>query len=173
MSFSLREFISNFNRQDAHPFAQFIKYAISGGLSSVIHLVVFFLAAWMLFPALTATDPFVRLFDWLGVEIAVPELSDKVRSNRVMLDNGIAFLFSNTVAYLLNILWVFRRGRHSWLYELALFYGVSGFSVVVGTALAGGLVRWTGIETTYAFAANILASVAINYVARKFYIFKG
>jgi len=30
-----------------------------------------------------------------------------------------------------------------------------------------------GAETTYAFAANIVASVLINYAARKYFIFKG
>lgn len=170
---SLGDFLRHFNSHDAHPALQFVKYGIAGGLATAVHLGVFYLAAWFLFPALTADDPFVRLFATLGIAVPVPELGDAARANRVMLDNGVAFLFSNTVAYVVNILWVFRRGRHGWLKEMLLFFLASGLSVAAGTVLAGGLVRWTGMATSYAFGANILASVLINYAARKFLIFKG
>ena len=170
---ALKSFLVKFNSHEAHPFLQFIKYGIAGGLASAVHLLVFFLAAWFLFPALTESDPFVRLFAWLGIAAPTPEVADKLRADRVMLNNLVAFVFSNSVAYFVNVVWVFKPGRHSRLNEMALFFMVSGISVAVGTALAGGLVRWTGIETTYAFAANVLASVSINYVARKYFVFKG
>ena len=37
----------------------------------------------------------------------------------------------------------------------------------------GVLIQRFGIETTYAFGANVLSSLAINYVMRKFFVFKG
>jgi len=170
---SLGDWIRHFNSHDAHPVLQFVKYGIAGGLATGTHMVVFFAAAWWLFPALTATDPFVRLFALVDVSVPVPEIGDAVRSNRVLYNNCIAFLFSNAVAYIINILWVFRRGRHGWLKEMLLFFAVSAFSMACGSVLAFGMVRWMGAETTYAFAANIVASVLINYAARKFFIFKG
>jgi putative flippase GtrA len=170
---SSAEFLRKFNSRDAHPFLQFVKYGIAGGIATAVHMAVFFLAAWLLFPALTPNDPFVQLLARFGAAIPTPELADSVRSNHVMVDNAIAFLFSNAVAYVVNILWVFRPGRHGRTKEMLLFFAASALSMVAGTALAGGLVRWTGMATTYAFAANIVASVLINYAARKFLIFKG
>ena len=90
-----------------------------------------------------------------------------------MVDNGVAFLFSNFVAYLLNVPWVFEPGRHHGLIEIGLFYLVSGVSVVVGTALMGWLIRRFGMRTTYAFAANLVTALLINFAMRKFVIFKG
>jgi hypothetical protein len=37
----------------------------------------------------------------------------------------------------------------------------------------GFLIRRFGMLTTYAFGANILAALLINYVMRKFFIFNG
>lgn len=170
---TLSDHIRRFNSRDAHPAIQFVKYGIAGGLATGVDMFVFFLAAWFLFPALTPNDPFVWLFARVGVEVPTPALSDGIRSYRVLLDSGIAFLFSNAVAYVVNILWVFRPGRHGRAKEMLLFLAASGISWVAGTALAFGLVRWTGMATTYAVGAKIVTSVMVNYAARKFLIFKG
>ena len=90
-----------------------------------------------------------------------------------MLDNLVAFLFSNLTAYLLNIFWVFKAGRHHWLLEIGLFYLVSGISVVLGSTLMGYLIHHFGLVTTQAFGANVLTSLLINYMLRKYVIFKG
>ena len=57
--------------------------------------------------------------------------------------------------------------------EIGLFYLVSGAAIVMGTALMGLLIRRFGMLTTYAFGANILAALMINYAMRKFFIFNG
>jgi len=90
-----------------------------------------------------------------------------------MKGNGVAFVVSNLVAYLLNIYWVFVPGRYYWMIEIGLFYLVSGAAIVMGTALMGLLIRRFGMLTTYAFGANILAALMINYAMRKFFIFNG
>ena len=90
-----------------------------------------------------------------------------------MKANVIAFMFSNLVAYLLNIYWVFVPGRYSWIVEIILFYVVSGFAMMIGTVLMGFLIRQFGMLTTYAFGSNIFTAVMINYVMRKFVIFSG
>lgn len=162
-----------FNSHDAHPALQFVKYGIAGGIASGVNLAVFYACAWFLFPALTQDDPFVQGLGLLGIEVATPAMSDAVRSNRTMAGMAVAFVFSNLVAYLLNIAWVFRGGRHNRSLEVLLFFGSSGLSTLVGTVLAGALVRWTGLATTYAFVCNVVAAVSINYAARKYWIFKG
>jgi len=53
-----------------------------------------------------------------------------------------------------------------------VFYLVSGVAIVIGTGLMGFLIRRFGILTTYAFGANVFAALMINYIMRKFFIFK-
>ena len=55
-----------------------------------------------MFFALQADDWFVRLFG-----LPIQELDDTTRSRNSMKGNGIAFIISNLVAYLINIHWVF------------------------------------------------------------------
>lgn len=147
---------------------QFIKYAMAGGAATVVHIIVFHLCAWKVFPALQANDFVVTRFN-----LPVSKLGDSIRSRNSMLDNFLAFLVSNFFAYVINVMWVFKGGRHSMLVELALFYAVSGISIGIGTVTMGWLIRRYGMRTTYAFCANLVASLLINFAARKFFIFKG
>lgn len=147
---------------------QFVKYALAGGVATVVHVTIFHLFAWKMFPALQEQDFAVRV-----LKLPVAELTDKLRSRNSMLANFTAFLFANLVAYYINIYWVFESGRHSFWVEIGLFYAVSGGSMVLGTAMMGWLIRRFGMQTTYAFGANIVSAVLINYAARKFFIFSG
>jgi putative flippase GtrA len=147
---------------------QFIKYGLAGGLATVTHIVVFHLAAWKLFPALQPKDHLVRLFD-----LQLRPIDERHRARNSMICNVLAFLVSNMVAYVTNVMWVFEAGRHPFLVEIFLFYCVSGLSILIGTLLMGLLIKRFGLLTTYAFAANIVSAVMINYAVRKFFIFQG
>lgn len=164
----MRSFLKQFKGHEHGPLVQFIKYGIGGGIATVVHITIFYLAAAFVLPALTADDIAVRL---LGLPSA--ELGDAIRARHTVADNFIAFIFSNLSAYLVNIYWVFEPGRHSKRVEIALFYAVSGTSIAVGSGIAWVLVNKFGLTTTVAFSANIFASVMINYVMRKFVVFKG
>ena len=153
---------------DPENIVQFIKYALFGGLATITHIVVFHLAAWCLFPALQAHDHAVRLFN-----LRIRPLEEQKRARNAMIDNALAFILSNLVAYVTNVLWVFKPGRHSVVVEIVLFYAVSGFSILLGTLLMGFLIKRFGMLTTYAFVANIVTAVMINYAMRKFVIFHG
>ena len=161
-------YIQQFKGVKAGPLVQFIKYGISGGLATLVHIIVFYLVAWKIFPSLQEKDFFIVI---LG--ITVTEVDVATRSFNSMLSNGVAFIFSNMVAYIINVFWVFKPGRHNRFIEIGLFYLVSGVSVVIGTSMMGFLIRYYGMQTTYAFTANIVSAVMINYGMRKFYIFKG
>lgn len=162
------DFLLQMTGREAGPLVQFLKYAIGGGLATLAHIAVFHLAAWKLLPALQPQDWAVR---WFG--LSVRDMDDRVRSRRSMIDNLIAFLLSNLVAYFINIAWVFSPGRHGILVEIGLFYLVSGASIVIGTAGMGWLIRRFGMRTTFAFGANLVAALLINYAMRKYVIFKG
>ncbi len=168
---TLQERWHHYLSHDAPPFVQFIKYGMVGGFATVVHVFTFFLIGFVLFPCVSPEDPLVRLVARLG--IAAPVVEEALRARYAVYSNVLAFLVSNVVCYLLNRLFVFRPGRHHMIMEFFLFLAVSAISGAIGTALIWLLVDRFGVHTTYAFATNILSSLAINYLMRKFFVFKG
>ncbi len=153
---------------DVHPVVQFIKYGLVGGLATGIHVAAFFVCGLFLFPCLTQDDIIIRLFG-----LTAPAISESARAWNAGFCNAIAFVIANTVCYFLNRLFVFKPGRHHWALEFLFFFGVSGISLAIGTACQTFLITHQGLQTTYAFGANLVSSLLINYVMRKFVIFKG
>ena len=153
---------------DPATITQFIKYGLAGGLATVAHITVFHLVAWKIFPSLQEKDHAVRFF-----KISIQKVNDAQRARNSVASNFIAFLVSNMVAYITNILWVFEGGKYHFIIEILMFYAVSGISVFLGTMLMGFLINRFGILTTYAFGSNIFTAVMINYAVRKFFIFHG
>lgn len=161
----LQHYISH----DAHPIVQFIKYGVSGGIATGTNLIILYILAAWVWPCLTEDDMVRSL---LNLPIA-ENLNEQLRATRAFCCNIPAFILSNGVAYLLNILFVFRGGRHHWFIEVALFYLVSGISFAIGVSLQSLLISQLAISTSAAFGANILAALLINFAVRKFFIFKG
>ncbi len=151
-----------------HSGIQFVKYSLCGGTAMAVDMLVFFFVAWLLFPALTETDVLVRLLN-LDV-VVVPEY---LRTINFCLANVIAFMLSNLTAYILNVLFVFKAGKHSRRKELGLFYLVSAISVGFGVGIGVLLIQGFGLSTTFSYLAKAVSTVLINYAARKFIIFHG
>ncbi len=167
--FDFGKFLSH----DAGPIAQFVKYAVVGGLATGVNILAFFLAGWFLFPCLTEDDVLVRLLRRLKPDVSVPVATTRSRAANAIRCNVVAFFFSNTFCYILNRLFVFQPGHHGILLEAFLFFAVSAFSTFVGTACQTLLIRKANMQTTFAFGANLVASLAINFVMRKFIVFNG
>ncbi len=165
---SLIKKAKEFLKHDTHPAIQFIKYGIAGAIATVTSVCMFWLIGWLFFPCLEKTSIIVKMLD-----LTVPALSDAVRARNFVIANVIAFMFSNMVAYLLNIFFVFKGGRHHWLLEIALFYAVSGASFGIGTLLSAALINQFSLPTDIATVLQIMAALMINYAMRKFVIFKG
>ena len=157
----------------AHPFVQFVKYGISGGAATAVDIAVSFLCACFVFQALGAGDLFVKLFELIGVNVPTVDISDALRANRQTANNLIAFLFSNTFCYVINVLWVFQPGKHKRSVEFALFFAASGISSGCGILISYLLVYFAGMQTSISVLIKIIASVMINYVARKKIVFNG
>lgn len=147
---------------------QFVKYAISGGAATGVHVTLFYVAAYAVLPALNQSDVVCR---YLHLEIT--PVSDVIRARNATINNVAVSIFSNLTAYLINIAWVFESGRHARWLEVGYFYMVGGISMVVGTALMGYLIHTIGLTTTAAFVINSTVALVINFVLRKFFIFKG
>ena len=82
---------------------RFIKYVLAGTFATVVHIIIFHLMAWKIFPVLQAKNHAVRFF-----KLSIRSINDAIRARHSMIDNCVAFLVSNLVAYYsTNILWVF------------------------------------------------------------------
>lgn len=159
---------------DAPPLIQFLKYGLAGVAAMGTDLLFFTLANLFLFPvgdeigraapALAESESF-RV--WLEALAADPRVVNYLRCN------VIGFLFANGVAYGLNFKWVFKPGRHRRHIEIMLFLLVSAVSFLIGSALGAYLVGRFGMNEYLAKAGNIVAAVMINYLCRKFWVFKG
>ncbi len=151
-----------------HPGLQFFKYSMCGGFAFATDIVTFFLVAWFFFPALTEGDILVRLF-----HLQVEPVAENIRTVNFILCNLCAFIVSNMAAYILNVLFVFRAGKHGRWKELGLFYLVSGVSIGIGVGIGVVLIGVFALETTFSYIAKSISATMINYLARKYIIFHG
>lgn len=163
----MKDFLRQFKGKDHGPLVQFIKYAIAGGIATIVHVCIFFALTWKVLPALESSDPIAGF-----LKIPPIDITDSIRARNSVIDNLAAFMISNFVVYIINIYWVFESGRHNRWVEIGLFYLVAGISVFIGSSLMAFLIAGFGISTTLAFGANVLVCLMINYLVRKFFIFK-
>jgi putative flippase GtrA len=171
----MKEWLKKVLSHDAPPIIQFIKYGIVGVLSTLIQILVFYIAACTFLKCLTQDDVFLKLLDMLGAatsNLAVND-SDSIRAFRAAVATGIGFFFANIFCWIMNRLFVFKPGRHFWLVELVLFFAVSLAALGAGIAVQTILIKYAGWTTSSAFIIEIISSFIINYVVRKFLIFKG
>jgi putative flippase GtrA len=155
------------NEKDNH-LVQFFKYGICGGIATGVDMVAFFLLAYYAFPALAQDDIFVKLLN-----LSPEPITEALRGRNFVIDSILCFMVSNLSAYFLNVLFVFKSGKHKRHHELMLFYAVSLVSLVLATAAGWVLISIFGLGTTWSYVAKMVAAVMINYAGRKFLIFKG
>ena len=89
------------------------------------------------------------------------------------INSGIAFIFSNLTAYVTNVLFVFKPGRHSRRREIGLFYAVSLTALVIGTAAGEIVIRMFDLSLAFSYVAKMISALAVNYAGRKYFVFKG
>jgi putative flippase GtrA len=160
--------------REPHPLLQFIRYGIAGVAAMAANLFFFWLCIHFIFPspapdsgsAVQMPEGLGDLGRWLKNMWQDPPVAAYVKANTV------AFLTANTVAYVLNFKWVFQSGRHSRHMEIFLFFAVSLFSFVVGTAVASVMVGVYGINEYVAKISDVIFAILINYLCRKFLVFQ-
>jgi len=147
-----------FHRRDnRHPLVQFCKYAWCGVLATMVHNAVFGLVGWI---------------GWLP-HFSSQGLPGVDRARYFVLASLAGFLVSNLVAYLLNVHWVFEGGRHGRMKEFLFFTGTSAVGFGVGLALGTAEILHGSGSSWMASLFLVLASTMVNFVARKFVIFRG
>lgn len=154
--------------RDAHWGVQFLKYALCGGLATVADVLIFYGLSWRLIPALKPDDFIVRI-----LRLDIHPVEEARRGRNFVVNTAIAFIFSNFVAYITNVLWVFEPGRHAWHIEIALFYAVSLISISFGAFLGWTMIHYLKLSTTTSYLGKLIGALVVNFVCRKFIIFKG
>jgi putative flippase GtrA len=151
--------------RDAHPLIQFAKYVFCGGLAFATHNIVTYGFGLTVFPAVG------------------PEIPTDTKEANSLINNSIGFCIAGVVAYVTNALFVFTPGRHDKATEIGLFIGISAIAYVGGI---GALKLIYELVRGAAWGANILgyvehfgnlgfaiSSALVNFVCRKFIVFKG
>jgi len=164
---SIRAFLQNKESTGA----QFIKYLFCGGITFVVDVLVFYLMAWIVLPSLREGDPFGSIIGLLGGEIRT--VQEDILLRNFVINKIVAFLSSNTVAYVTNVIFVFNDGKHRKFKEVALFYSLSTASFVVFTLLSRMLIAQFNWQVTWAYFFVFTCAMVTNFTMRKKFVFKG
>jgi putative flippase GtrA len=151
----LSTILKKLNSRDTHPVIQFIKYGICGVSALVLHIVLYSLLVWKFWPHLAdpAMDPWRKALDSFA-------------------PTGLVLIATNTLVYFLNTRWVFTPGRHSPVVEFVLFTLVNIPGAVAGALGQAALIRFLNWHPLLAMLGFLIPNILINYVCRKFIIFK-
>jgi putative flippase GtrA len=158
---SPKEMWRRIRTQDVPWLIQLSVYGFCGVLATVMSVGIVILLGLYVIPA----------FDDMIVDGA--PITDKLRSRNLLINNTIAFFPTNVFVFYINVLLVFKRGRHHPWMEF-LFFTLINFGGFALSQIAGPwLVRQFGIATSIAIFTNAIFAALINFVARKFFVFKG
>jgi putative flippase GtrA len=147
------KFISRLIENRPPTFTQFIKYGIVGAVATGAHFVMFVILNETLLPA------------------DVGQIGSR-RGWNFFWSFSIAFFIANIVGYVLNRHWVFQPGRHPRLVEFGLFYVVAISAYFLGTPLGAYLVSKYPLNEYIVYVIVAIASVLVNFLGRKFFVFQ-
>lgn len=151
---------------------QLVKYGVAGVLATLVQTVVFYLLAATCLKCLTQDDLAVR---YLGLPGAVFTGEEAWYASRGMLAafaTAIAFTIANVFCWFANRVFVFKPGRWKWYVEFLLFYGAASLATLIAIGIMKVMIDAFGMMTTFAVVLEIVISFAVNFVVRKFYVFK-
>ncbi|HSI62527.1 MAG TPA: GtrA family protein [Candidatus Saccharimonadia bacterium] len=158
---SLKTMWTRIRRQDVPWLVQLAVYGFCGVMATVVSVGLVILLGLYAIPA----------FDDMIVDGA--PITDKLRARNLLINNTIAFFPTNVFVFYMNVLLVFKRGRHHPWLEF-FFFTLINFGGFALSQIAGPwLVSQFGIPTSVAIFTNAVFAALINFVARKFFVFKG
>jgi putative flippase GtrA len=153
--------LSRIRQRKVPPLIQFGVYGLCGGLATLVFLGITLALSCTVIPAMD--DMIVN-----GAPI-----TDALRARNLLINNCIAFAVANVIAYVSNILFVFETGRHHPVLEFFYFTAVSFLSFGISQIAGPWLVSHFGVSTKFAMLSNVVASALLNFVFRKYFVFKG
>ena len=155
----VRETLQFLKGKESPFLVQFLKYGLCGFIAFITHNGVAFWLSRTVFPAMP------------GLPDAAGLSQDALGDNQAYA-NWLALGVSNIVAYVTNVLWVFTGGRHHRVIEFLIFTAINVVSGAAGI-FAGPMLRGVlGTSWWLAQASLIVTSALVNFVCRKFLVFK-
>ena len=164
--------IRHFLSPSAGAGAQFVKYGVVGVLSTLVQTGVFYLLAATVLKCLTADDWAVRFCALPAADFTGTEAWYVARGTRAALATAAGFAVAKVFCWRMNRRFVFTPGKYSPAVEFAFFFGTAAFATVVALACLKVLIDGFGCMTTIAVGVEIIVSFAVNFIIRKFVIFK-
>jgi len=139
---------------------QLVVYGFCGVLATVVSVGQVVLLSKTIIPA------------YENMMIDGAPITDSLRARNLLINNTIAFATTNVFVYFINVLLVFDRGRHHPWIEFFWFTLINGISFGLSQVAGPWLVHRFGVITNVAIFTNAVFAAAINFVARKFFVFK-
>ena len=139
---------------------QFTIYALCGGIATVIYMGTSLALSYTIIPAIR------------GMIVNGFPITHSHRARNALINNTIAFLLANVFAYFTNIMFVFKPGLHGPIVEFLLFTAGSGVSFLFSQLAGPYLIKRFGMPTQAALVTNVIASILLNFVIRKFFVFQ-
>jgi hypothetical protein len=158
---SLKTMWTRIRRQDVPWLVQFSIYGFCGVMATVVSVGQIMFLSKFVIPA----------YEGMMVNGAV--ITDELRARNLLYNNTIAFFTTNVFVYYMNVLLVFKRGRHHPWMEFFYFTLVNFICFAIAQIAGPWLVHRFGIPTNVAIFTNAVVAAFINFVARKFFVFKG
>jgi putative flippase GtrA len=156
----VKTILSRIRERNVPGLIQFAIYGICGGLATVVFLATVVIFSKKIIPA------------YEGMTVNGVLIDDTLRARNLLINNCIAFLIANVVAYVTNVMFVFKQGRHHPVFEFLYFTLVSGVSFGISQIAGPWLVKQYGVPTNVAILTNMIASMMLNFAGRKFFVFK-
>lgn len=164
----LRKILSH----DAGPFWQFAKYGLVGVMATFVQTAVFYVLASTCLKCLGQDDWAVSLLGLPAASFTGEEPWYASRGAIASAATSVGFVIANVFCWLMNRAFVFRPGKFRWYVEFGMFFGAASFATLIALGIMKLLIDRFGMMTTLAVAFEIAVSFLVNFVLRKYFIFK-
>lgn len=154
------------------PLWQIVKYGIAGLIATMIQTAVFYLLASTVLKCLAEDDIMVKLLGLPAATFAAETPWFATRGIYASIATAIGFAIANICCWLMNRAFVFGSGSRGKLAEFLMFFGVSAGATLIALAIQTACIDLFGMMTSYAVLIEIAVSFSINYLVRKFFIFR-
>ena len=84
----------------------------------------------------------------------------------------ISFVFATAVNYVLSLIVVFKRGRHTLHREVLLVYIVSAVGLLINLAILSLLVEWANVHVVAAKITATGVTFLWNFISRHLWVFE-
>jgi len=156
----LKTILARIRERNVPGLIQFAVYGFCGVAATVVFLTIVVTLSKTINPA------------YEGMIVNGEKISDSLRAKNLLINNTIGFFIANIVAYVMNILLVFKSGRHHPVMEFFYFTLISVVAFALSQVAGPWLVQQFGVPTNVAIMTNTASSMLLNFAGRKFFVFK-